>query len=202
MLIPEAMQKGNLLRTAISSFDNWFSLQTHVQIFTDDSQCLARIQLGKTPRMVVLPDGVIPRGARALMLHLWNEHSPLIPLQGPDFVWALEIYRRTLHSLRLTARHIQATPCLQEIRVIGGIHSHIFLERPDGGRIMLERLGFTVLPYHRPLGAFGEFWENFYSWWLMWTYNPNSTRHRSMFKLQRTEFWISREAFLKKYSQS
>jgi hypothetical protein len=26
---------------------------------------------------------------------------------------------------------------------------------------MLEHLGFIVIPYHRPFGAFGEFWENF-----------------------------------------
>lgn len=196
------MRKDNLLRTAIHSFDNWFSLQTHVQIFTDDTQCLGRIRLDRVPHPLVLPDGVIPSGAGALMLHLWNEHSPLIPAQGPDFAWALEVYRRTIYSFRLIARHIQGTPGLQDVRAIGGIHSHIILGSPDGGRIMLEKLGFTILPYHRPLGAFGEFWENFYSWWLMWAYNPESTRRRSMFNLQRTEFWISREVFLKKYLKS
>jgi hypothetical protein len=189
----------NQLRVSIGSFDNWFTQQTHVRVFTDDSQCLARIQLNVVPHLLVLPDGVIPRGAGALMLHLWNEHVPLIPAQGPDLAWALDIYRRTKHSLRLIARHIQATPGLHEVRAIGGIHSHIFLKSAKGGKTLLEQLGFIILPYYRPMGAFGEFWENFYSWWLMWTYNPGSTRHRSMFNLQRTEFWISREAFLLKY---
>jgi hypothetical protein len=64
---------------------------------------------------------------------------------------------------------------------------------------MLEHLGFIVIPYHRPFGAFGEFWENFFTWWLMWTFNPASTRRRSMFNLQRTEFWMSRRAFIEKY---
>jgi hypothetical protein len=55
------------------------------------------------------------------------------------------------------------------------------------------------IPYHRLFGAFGEFWENFFTWWLMWTFNPASTMRRSMFNLQRTEFWMSRRAFIEKY---
>jgi hypothetical protein len=73
------------------------------------------------------------------------------------------------------------------------------LKEIDGGRAMLEHLGFTVLPYHRPFGAFGEFWENFHTWWLMWTFNPASLKHRSLWHLQRTEFWMTKNKFLEKY---
>jgi hypothetical protein len=44
-------------------------------------------------------------------------------------------------------------------------------------------------------------WENFFTWWLMWTYNPASTRRRSMFNLQGAEFWMSRKAFIEKYGR-
>ena len=103
------------------------------------------------------------------------------------------------YSLRLIAQYIQADSTCSEIQAVGGITAHVVLGRPDGGKVMLEHLGFLVIPYHRPLGAFGEFWENFYTWWVMWTFNPASTRRRSMFDLQRTEFWMSRQAFLERY---
>jgi len=64
---------------------------------------------------------------------------------------------------------------------------------------MLQRLGFTVIPYHRSLGAFGEFWENFYTWMLMWTYNPGSLRYRGLWGLRRAEIWMSAEEFLRRY---
>ena len=46
---------------------------------------------------------------------------------------------------------------------IGRLALFTHLRVPDGGRLLLKRLGFEVLPYHRPAGAFGEFWENFYT---------------------------------------
>jgi hypothetical protein len=60
-------------------------------------------------------------------------------------------------------------------------------------------LGFTVLPYHNPLGRFGEFWENFYTWWIMWTYNQASLRHRRLFRLVRAEVWMTMAELLSRY---
>jgi hypothetical protein len=65
---------------------------------------------------------------------------------------------------------------------------------------MMQRLGFIMLPYHRPLGRFGEFWENLFSWWLMWAYNDSSLLRRSFWRLQRTEMWMTREEFLRRFA--
>ena len=100
-----------------------------------------------------------------------------------------------IHSLRLVARHIQSTPALRDVQAVGGITAHVTLIGADGGKAMLEHLGFAVFPYYRPLGEFGEFWENFYTWLLMWTFNPTSVRHRQMWNLQRTEFWMGTKEF-------
>ena len=64
---------------------------------------------------------------------------------------------------------------------------------------MLEHMGFLVLPYHRPFGAFGEFWENLFTYWLMWAYNPASLHNRSLLSMRRTEFWMSRKQFLERF---
>jgi len=68
---------------------------------------------------------------------------------------------------------------------------------PKGG--LIYRLGFSIFPYHNPLGRFGEFWENFYTWWLMWAYNPISLRGRSMYDLRRDEIWMSVGEFMRLY---
>jgi hypothetical protein len=193
------MEPSDPLRAVLRSFDAWLSRQYRVQVFTQDPMCVLRIQLSQVPHSLQLPDGMIARGSQALMIHWWNERASLIPPQGPTVAWALDTSRRMRYSLHLIARYIQATSTCGEIQAVGGITAHVVLGKADGGKTMLEHLGFVVIPYHRPLGAFGEFWENFYTWWLMWTFNPASTRRRSMFNLQRTEFWMSRRAFLERY---
>ena len=192
----------NLLRLVIRRFDGWLSRQYHVEEFTDDPQCIMRIQAGRTAHGLSLPEGAVPPGSEVLFLHMWNERAPLIPADGPTLDWALATRRKMIHSLRLVARHLQAAPSLKGVQAIGGVTAHLTLKEADGGRAMLEHLGFAVIPYHRPAGAFGEFWENFYTWWLMWTFNPVSVRHRSLFRLQRSEFWMSAQKFLEKFGKT
>jgi hypothetical protein len=191
----------NPLRTILRYFDAWLSLRYQVQIFTQDPLCVLRIQIHSLPHRLYLADGEIAQGSDALMIHWWNARAVLIPNDGPTLAWALDTGRRMRYSLHLIARYLQNNPVGKEIEAIGGITAHVRLSNGDGGRAMLEHLGFAVIPYYRPLGAFGEFWENFYTWWIMWTYNPASIRRRSMFHLQRTEFWMSKKAFLEKYGK-
>jgi hypothetical protein len=189
----------NPLRVVLRRFDDWLSRQYRVRVFSDDPECVLRIQIDRIRCSVSLPDGPIAKDSPALMIHWWNERAELIPEQGPTLAWALDTSQRMRYSLRLIARYMQENTSSDEVKVVGGITAHVVLGEADGGRVMLEHLGFKVIPYHRPLGAFGEFWENFLTWWLMWTYNPASTRRRSMFNLQRVEFWMSRQAFMGKY---
>lgn len=68
------------------------------------------------------------------------------------------------YSLHLIVDYLQSNSAGQEIKAVGGITAHGALGKADAGRAMLEHLGFFVIPYHRPLDAFGEFWENFFTW--------------------------------------
>lgn len=191
----------NPLRAIIRRFDAWLSHVEGVEPFTDDPNCVIRLQVASTSHALTLPKTTIPRDVTVLLLHAWNERMPAIPSDGPDLAYGLQFQRLMLASFKSVARHILANPALQRVQAVGGVTAHIALKEADGGRAMLEHLGFTVMPYHRHwlLGAFGEFWENFYTWWLMWTFNPPSTRHRKLWDLQRTEFWMTKDEFLKRY---
>ena len=190
------------LRALIRRFDTWLSHVEGVEPFTDDPNCIIRLQVASVTHSLTLPEVTIPPGANVLLLHAWNERMPAIPPEGPDMAYGLRFQRLMLASFKLVATHILANLALQRVQAVGGVTAHVSLKETDSGRAMLEHLGFTVMPYHRPhlFGAFGEFWENFYTWWLMWTFNPVSTRHRKLWDLQRTEFWMTKEAFLKRYS--
>ena len=188
------------LRAIIRRFDAWLSYVEDVEPFTDDPNCILRIQASSATHTLNLPGTTIPRGTKALLLHAWNERMPVIHPEGPDLAYGLRFQQLTFASLKFVARHILSTPALQDVQAVGGVTAHVSLKEADGGRAMLEHLGFTVMPYHRSFGAFGEFWENFYTWWLMWTFNPASTRHRKLWDLQRTEFWMTKEEFLEKYA--
>jgi hypothetical protein len=190
----------DVLRAIIRRFDEWLSRREGVFPFTDDPRVILRLQVGRASHALHLPDATIPPGSKVLILHAHNERMPHIPPAGADLAYAVRLHRLQIHSLKAVAKHILAEPRLRDIQAIGGATAHISLKEADGGRAMMEDFGFTIFPYHRPLGAFGEFWENFYTWWLIWTYNPASVRHRKMWNLQRTEFWMTKEAFLKRYA--
>jgi hypothetical protein len=68
---------------------------------------------------------------------------------------------------------------------------------------LFERLGFDVLRRDRrdKLRCFGEFWENFYTWWLIWTFNPGSLRRKEFLCMERAQLWISRQALLERYGR-
>jgi hypothetical protein len=187
------------LRGIIRRFDDWLSARAGVAPFTDDPRVILRVQTGKAAHDLELPDGTICAGAKVLLIHLWNERMPLIPDGGADLAYGIKLQRLTINSYRAIARHLQAEPGLRDVQAVGGVSALASLREGDGGRAMFEQMGFMVLPYQQPMGAFGEFWENFYAWWLMWTYNPGSVRHRPLWRLQRTEFWMTQEAFLQKY---
>ena len=102
-------------------------------------------------------------------------------------------------SLHEAARYLASKPELATVRAVGAATVLASPGDPLGGERLVRRLGFLVLPYHNPLGRFGEFWENFYTWWIMWTYNAASLRRRSLISLRRTEIWMARDTFLHRY---
>jgi hypothetical protein len=167
--------------------------------FSDDPGCLLRIQLKRTSRPLIFPDQAIPTGELALYLHLWNEHLPTLPPEGPDLAWAVRLRRSLVASLCAVARHLQNEVQLEDVRAVGGATALFSPGERSGGERAIRRLGFAVIPAHRPLGRFGEFWENLYATWLMWTFNPGSLRYRKMLSRRRAEIWMPVDEFLRRY---
>jgi len=169
--------------------------------FCHDPECLLRIQVARCPRSLRLSDGTeVQPGEPVLLIHFWNEHMPPMNAAGPDLFWAAKAYRRMVYSLRRMAALMATEPHLAGVRAIGGVTVLIPLDESSSPGRLMERLGFDVLP--RPpgwLGRFGEFWENLYTWALMWAFNAASLRRKQLLRLQRTEIWMSRQRLLDLY---
>ena len=186
------------LRTLIRNLDARLRHTQGVFEFCESPECLLRLQLAQASHNLCLPDINLHAGDPILLLHLWNERLARIPAQGPDLGWAKPMQRRLLQSLGLVSGYIQQSPKLANVCAVGGVTVLAGLGKDDSSH-MLQRLGFTLIPYHRCLGAFGEFWENFYTWLLIWTYNPGGLRYRSLWGLRRIEIWMSVEEFERRF---
>jgi hypothetical protein len=189
------------MRRAIRRLDALQRRLGRVYEFTADPTCLLRLQLTQAPHDLVLRDRVVPAGVPVLALHLWNQQVPSIPGEGADMAWALHTTRAFVRSLRAVGAEMLRNSGLEHVRAVGALSTGVFGSSGQAGPRIFERLGFGLFTYHSRLGAFGEFWENVYSWWLMWAYNAASLRNRRLLGLRRSEFWMSKEEFLARYGR-
>jgi len=187
------------VRRVIRAFDRWLSEVEGVFLFRQDPQELLRLRWAQADREIPLPEGRVPRGSVILEIHLWNDHLPPMPKEGPDLGWALKMERGFVRSMRHLGRELQTNPAYAEVPALRGTTVLLNPADPSGGESLMVRLGFEAFPTPRSLGGFGDFWENFYSWWLMWAYNQATLRGRGMLRLQRMDIWMSRQRLIAKY---
>jgi len=188
------------LRALICRFDKLLSRLHRIRVFSTEPNVIVRIQVGRLSHPILLPEGKIPAGTKAIMLHLWNERLPSMPAEGADLSYARNFYHFMFDSLETLGQYLRDNESLNDVQVIGGVTSHVLLSGPNiGGNLMLRRMGFTLSPYRHPMKKIGLFLENFYTWILMWTFNPASLHSHNLFKLQRVEGWIGAADFLERY---
>ena len=186
------------MRRIVRSFDAFVRHAVGVFEFTQDPDCILRLQRYTLRHDLVLPDAHLERGAPVLEFHLWNERVPPIPPGGTDFTWARSTSRRLMRSFQMVRSYLATELAQPGPQAIGGITVLGSASGPSSD--LLAHLGFHPLPYRNPLGRFGERWENAYTWGLMWAYNSASLRGKQFSRLRRTEYWMSASAFLSRFA--
>jgi YkoP domain len=190
------------MRVAVRWIDNLLCKFQGVYVYSRDPECILRLQLRTSTHTLPLGSWVVHKGEPVLALHAWNERMPVIPPEGADLAWALTLRRRLVYSFMGIARLIQEDPLYEQVRAVCGSSGLFSFSDHTGGVQMMQRMGFVVIPYHQPFGRFGKFWENLFSWSLMWAYNTNSLNLRKFWRLQRTEIWMTRVEFVERYSRT
>jgi len=189
-------------------FDHRLSDSYHIYLFNDSPECILRLQNTRARHDMHLGHITVNKDDPVLGIHLWAEHLPPMAVNSirqrslpasSDFSWAVTTQRRFVGSLRFLMAYLSKDSRIGENKAIFGITSLFNPERGPGGIHPMERLGFTIIPYHGKLGAFGEFWENFYALALIWAYHPASAAGRSVCDLKRTEMWMSIDTLKARY---
>jgi hypothetical protein len=189
------------MRGLIKRFDNWLCDRYGIFTFCQERDCILKLQYTLAPHPFQSGGSAIAKGDPVLELHLWNEHLPIVPPGGADMVWATKTLRLFRYSLSLAAHYAREDSRFQPVHAVVGVTT--ILNPPDGSNTShpMERFGFKVTRYRSPLGRFGEFWENFYAWWLVWAYNPPSARQRDLFIARRSEIWMAAQDFIGRYGK-
>jgi hypothetical protein len=190
------------MRAAVRLIDSLLRTSGGIYEFTDDPECILRIQLKRASHAVNIGNGRVLKGDPVVALHVWNERMPKLPAAGADLEWALGLRRQVIHSFRGLAKVLKSESRYSQVKAVCGMSALFSFTDHTGGRRMMQHLGFIIRPYQRPLGRFGEFWENLFSWWLMWTYNDVSMKSREFLHLERTEIWMIADEFIRRYGDS
>jgi len=188
------------MRGLVRWLDAFLRSQSGIFSYEDREDCLLQIQISRAPQLLVFPDLEIEADEPVLLLHLWNEHLPQLPPDGPDLAWASRARHLFLKSLAGVAEKIRSDASLATIQAVGGRTSLFAPDGRSGGARLLRRLGFTVIPcQHGPGGRLGGFLDDLYAALLIWAYNPNGPRVRWPSSEQRSEFWMPVEDFLRRF---
>jgi hypothetical protein len=118
---------------------------------------------------------------------------------GADMLWARQMQRMFLNSLQEAGRQLRDNPRYSGVHAVTGITVLVYGDDGTGRARVLQRLGFTILPCHNPLGRFGEFWENLYTYAVMWAYNAASVQRRHVPRMHRSEFWMMAGDFRQRF---
>ncbi len=190
------------MKQLIRGFDRFLRWALGVFEFCAEDECLLRVRRTTLSRPLTLGRQTYAAGTAVIELHLWNEHLPPLPAAGPDLAWATQTRRRLLKSFRTLARQISHDPRLADAVLVGGVTVLPLAGAHAGGVKLFQHLGFTILPYHNPLGRFGEFWENLYTWGVMWAFNEPTLVGRALLGLHRSEIWMTVEELLQHYGDA
>jgi hypothetical protein len=108
-----------LLESAVFALDRLLRWRRGVFEYSDNPHCMFRVERRRTDDALVLADGTrVSTGAPVLVLHLWNEHVPLMGRSGPTLAWAHKMSRAMRASLQELARFLASRPDLNDVRVL------------------------------------------------------------------------------------
>ncbi len=103
-----------------------------------------RLHIAAIARDIALVDGTrLSAGRRVFNLHLWNEHIPPFPPQGPTLGWARGICDGLEISLQELAAFVASRPAFDDIVAAGGNMVFVSTEQTELVTRLAARYGFV-----------------------------------------------------------
>jgi ceramide glucosyltransferase len=191
------------LRRAILFMDRIMRRRLHIYEYSQDDGCLLRLAIRPNDREVTLADGThVHEGAPVGELHLWNEHLPPMPEDGPNLRWGLAFGRQMKQSLADLAAHLESDPSLEEVPALRGVASFGSPYEMGHWTAMLEHWGFELVYGPGPDGTWSRLatWaEDQYAKGIAWAFNPPGARDLRLAATRRDQIWMSRQTLVSRY---
>jgi len=190
------------LAEAIAVLDARLRRRHAVFEYTRNPSCIFRLDIGHSPRALVLRDGTCVRaGQRIARLHFWNEQVPPVPEPGATIGWARRMQRAIAISLVELTDYLAAQPDLEDIAVVGGdVPSGTRAQREQLARIM-ARYGFeaVVEPEHLPIAErLNRLGENILISLIVFTHNARALRADTLQRV-RLPIYLSRRVLQRQF---
>lgn len=202
---PEQLTASYLLLPLCRRVDTFLRQRQSIFEFCHNPLCLLRIALRPAELTSGLPEGLpVQPGGLVGELHLWNEHIPPIPADGPNLAWARLLRERMFKSFALLAASVRHEPRFQAVNVftaktrLGGDRSRTHFER------LMKPFGFERIAdrkcrgWREQLSGIGEC---LHLWGLLWVFNPVALTHHRLIQLSFRQLWMSRQTLLEKYPE-
>lgn len=168
-----------MLSAAINRLDRSLRARQGIVEYTNSPHCIFRMEIAVSEDQIVLGDGTTVRSAdRVIVLHLWNEHIPHLPPDGPTLGWGRRLSRALECSLGELESYLATRPDLDDIVAIRAEMALTAKERNDGIIALAARYGFEpVQAARRPLSKrLHRVGENILIAMLVLAHNPASFR--------------------------
>jgi hypothetical protein len=199
---PDMWSPLRWLGTTALWIDDRLRRRNHVCDFSDDPRCVLRMQTDEARQDVVLADGfAIGRGDQLINIHLWNEHIPAIPPEGPTFAWARRMGMAMDFSLRQLGVFMACHP---EFEGIVAVRANLAVSTARTTTQLLrlmQHYGFEIVPDEGPVSwrqRLHQWGENILGLLLLMAVNPAAARI-SVLSRVRSQMLLSRQALDRRY---
>jgi hypothetical protein len=191
---------GQWLEWAVFALDAQLRQRQGVFEYSDDAHCLFRTQRTVADKNLTLTDGTPLRaGDPLLLLHIWNEHVPLIAPDGPTLSWARHLSFAIDVSLRMLADFLEKYPEFDDIKVICADMSLVSAERSQQIIRIASHYGFERSPCADIAGpSLHRLGEHIFMLLLVLASNPFAGR-ASVFQREHTIVYLSRRLLESRY---
>lgn len=187
---------------AALKLDDVLRRNNHVREYCGDPRCVFRMQIDEAGLDVVLADGArIGRADKVVNLHLWNEHVPVIPPEGPTIAWGRRMGSSMDFSLRQLAALFADQTEFDRVTAIRFKTAVATASRTGQLLRIMHHFGFETVPvsesgsWRQQLHEWGE---NILALLLLMAVNPESAR-LSVLRRVRSQVLLSRRKFDRRY---
>src|SRR5579872_217793 len=127
--------------------DNLLRRRSLVCEYSNDPRCIFRMQLDTARQDVALSEGAsLRRGDRLINIHLWNEHMPEVPPEGPSLAWGRRLGGAMDASLRQLSEFLAGHPEFDDVVAVRAYTAIATARSESALRRIMDHFGFRTIP--------------------------------------------------------